>query len=93
VDFNALSLLFLIFLFFLLVSIMQSSAITVSDYLLLCPEDQKPHIEKFRKSILDNLPEWFQECINYGMIGYVVPHSLYPAGYHCDPKLPLPFLW
>lgn len=72
---------------------MQSSATTVSDYLLLCPEDQKPHIEKFRKSILDNLPKWFQECINYGMIGYVVPHSIYPAGYHCDPKLPLPFLW
>jgi uncharacterized protein YdhG (YjbR/CyaY superfamily) len=72
---------------------MQSSATTVSDYLLLCPEDQKPHIEKFRKTILDNLPEWFQECINYGMIGYVVPHSIYPAGYHCDPKLPLPFLW
>lgn len=65
---------------------------TVSDYLLHCPEIQKPHIEKLRTVILDNLPEWFVECMNYGMIGYVVPHSLYPAGYHCDPKLPLPFI-
>lgn len=72
---------------------MQSSATTVSDYLSLCPESQKPYIEKFRQAILTDLPEWFVECINYGMIGYVVPHSIYPAGYHCDPKLPLPFLW
>ena len=71
---------------------MQSSATTVSDYLLLCPENQKHHMGKLRKTILENLPEWFQECMNYGMIGYVVPHSIYPAGYHCDPKLPLPFL-
>ena len=72
---------------------MQSSATTVSDYLLLCPENQKPYIENIRKVILENLPEWFVECMSYGMIGYVVPHSIYPAGYHCDPKLPLPFLW
>jgi hypothetical protein len=71
---------------------MQSSATTVSDYLLHCPEDQKPYIELLRKAILDNLPEGFAECMNYGMVGYVVPHSLYPAGYHCDPKLPLPFI-
>ena len=47
---------------------------------------------KLRKTILDNLPEGFKEGIGYGMIGYSVPHSLYPAGYHCDPKLPLPFM-
>ncbi len=47
---------------------------------------------KLRKTILDNLPEGFKEGIGYGMIGYSVPHSLYPAGYHCDPKLHLPFM-
>jgi hypothetical protein len=45
-----------------------------------------------RQTILDNIPEGFSEEMSYGMIGYVVPHSLYPAGYHCDPKLPLPFI-
>jgi hypothetical protein len=45
-----------------------------------------------RDVILKQLPQGFEECINYGMIGYVVPHSIYPAGYHCDPKLPLPFM-
>jgi hypothetical protein len=45
-----------------------------------------------RQTILDHLPEGFTEEMSYGMIGYVVPHSLYPAGYHCDPKLPLPFI-
>lgn len=72
---------------------MQSSATTVSDYLLSCPRSQKPYIEKLRQAILTDLPEGFVECMNYGMIGYVIPHSIYPAGYHCDPKLPLPFLW
>jgi hypothetical protein len=47
---------------------------------------------KIRQSILDNMPKGFEECINYGMLGYVIPHSIYPAGYHCDPKLPLPFM-
>ena len=44
-----------------------------------------------RKVILANLPKGYEECMNYGMIGFVVPHSFYPAGYHCDPKQPLPF--
>ncbi len=47
---------------------------------------------KLREAILDNIPEGFEERMSYGMIGYVVPHSIYPAGYHCDPKLPLPFM-
>lgn len=72
---------------------MQSSATTVSEYIKSSPLDQNPSLEKLRETILNNLPEWFSECINYGMIGYVVPHSLYPTGYHCDPKLPLPFMW
>jgi hypothetical protein len=45
-----------------------------------------------RETVLGNLPEGFEEAMSYGMIGYVVPHRLYPAGYHCDPKLPLPFV-
>lgn len=56
------------------------------------PEERKEALNKLRKTILENIPEGFQECINYGMIGYVVPHSVYPAGYHCNPKLPLPFM-
>lgn len=70
---------------------MQSSATTVSDYVASLPEDRKEVIEKLRKTINDNLPEGFQERMNYGMIGYVVPHSIYPEWYHCNPKDPLPF--
>jgi hypothetical protein len=66
--------------------------VTVSDYLDNLPEERKDSFNTLRKVILSNLPEGFEECINYGMIGYVVPHSFYPAGYHCDPKLPLPFM-
>ena len=54
------------------------------------PADRRAAISAVRKVILANLPAGYVECISYGMIGYVVPHSLYPAGYHCDPKLPLP---
>jgi len=45
-----------------------------------------------RQCILENLPPGFEETMSYGMIGYVVPHSVYPGGYHCNPDLPLPFL-
>ena len=65
---------------------------TVSDYLDNLPEERKDSFISLRKVILSNLPEGFEECINYGMIGYVVPHSIYLAGYHCDTKLPLPFM-
>ncbi len=65
---------------------------TVSDYLANLPEDRRDSFDNIRKAILTNLPEGFEECINYGMIGYVVPHSIYPSGYHCDTKLPLPFM-
>jgi uncharacterized protein YdhG (YjbR/CyaY superfamily) len=71
---------------------MQSKATTTEQYLAELTEDRKPIITKLRQVILDNLPEGFEEAMNYGMLGYVVPHSLYPAGYHCDPKLPLPFI-
>ena len=71
---------------------MQSSAKTVKDYLIEIPEERQVPFEKLRQTILKNLPKGFSEEMSYGMIGYVVPHSIYPAGYHCDPKLPLPFL-
>ncbi|MFM9837575.1 MAG: DUF1801 domain-containing protein [Cyclobacteriaceae bacterium] len=71
---------------------MQSNAKTVAEYIDSLPPERKQIISAIRKVILKNLPKGFQEEMNYGMIGYVVPHKLYPDGYHCDPKLPLPFL-
>lgn len=71
---------------------MQSKAKTVDQYLTELPADRREAMNKLRKIILENLPKGFEERMNYGMIGYIVPHSLYPNGYHCDPKLPLPFI-
>lgn len=71
---------------------MQSKAETVEKYIDELSVDRKEVIQKLREIVLENLPEGFQECMNYGMIGYVVPHSIYPDGYHCDTSLPLPFM-
>lgn len=71
---------------------MQSKATTVAAYLAELPEDRQKAIAKLRTVIKKNLPKGFKEVIGYGMMGYSVPHSLYPAGYHCNPKDPLPFL-
>lgn len=71
---------------------MQIAANSPDEYLELIPDDRKPAMNKLRQTILGNLPKGFEETISYGMIGYVVPHSVYPSGYHCDPKLPLPFI-
>lgn len=71
---------------------MQSKATTVEEYLETLPEERKDAISKLRKTMLKNLPKGFKEGMGYGMLAYVVPHSLYPNGYHCDPKLPLPFI-
>ncbi len=71
---------------------MQYEAKTVDDYISQIPEERKAPISKLRQIILENLPTGFEEGINYKMIGYYVPHSKYPDGYHCDPKLPLPFM-
>lgn len=68
---------------------MQSKAQTVPEYLNEIPEERKNAFNKLRDAIVKNLPKGFEECMHYGMIGYVVPHSLYPDGYHCDPKLPI----
>lgn len=71
---------------------MQSKATTPEQYLSELPEDRKEALLKLRNAIKENLPQGFEEVISYGMLGYVVPHSIYPSGYHCDPKLPLPFI-
>ncbi len=66
---------------------------TPSEYIsnIEAPE-RRAAFERLRAVVLDNIPDGFEECISYGMIGYVVPHRLYAPGYHCDPKLPLPFV-
>ncbi len=71
---------------------MQSIAKTPTQYISELPEDRKEPIIKLRETILKNLPGGFEEVMSYGMIGYVVPHSLYPSGYHANPVLPLPFM-
>ena len=71
---------------------MQSKATSPKQYLEELPEERKAPVSKLRQQILDNLPKGVEEAMNYGMLGYVVPHSVYPDGYHCDPKSPLPFM-
>ena len=70
---------------------MPSQTITVASYLKALPDDRRAAMTKLRKVVKANLPKGFKEVINYGMPGYVVPHSLYPQGYHCDAAQPLPF--
>lgn len=70
---------------------MQSKAKTVAEYIASLPSDQREVLAAVRTVILANLDGGFQEAMQYGMVGYSVPHSRYPAGYHCDPKQPLPF--
>ncbi|MBC8054559.1 MAG: DUF1801 domain-containing protein [Sphingobacteriaceae bacterium] len=65
---------------------------TPEEYMSSLPEERKPVMTELRKAIIQNLPKGFEEAISYGMLSYVVPHSIYPSGYHCDPKQPLPFL-
>jgi len=71
---------------------MQSTAVTVDEYLANLPEDRRAVMSDLRKAIKKNIPKGFQEVMGYGMPGWVVPHSMYPDGYHCDPKQPLPFM-
>ena len=71
---------------------MQSQAKTPEEYIETSPEERQDALRKLRSMFKENLPDGFEEIISYGMLGYVVPHSLYPSGYHCDPKLPLPFV-
>jgi Domain of unknown function (DU1801) len=71
---------------------MQSKAKTVDEYLSTLPDDRAEIITALRKEIKRNLPKGFEETMQYGMISYVVPHKLYPAGYHANPKDALPFM-
>ena len=71
---------------------MQSKAKTPEDYVKALPTDRKAAISELRKVIKKNLPKGFAEVMQYGMLTYAVPHSLYPAGYHCKPEDPLPFM-
>ncbi|MCH7398241.1 DUF1801 domain-containing protein [Belliella sp. DSM 107340] len=71
---------------------MQYNVNSVKEYLSVVPEEKQKIVERLRAVILDNLPEGFEETIQYGMIGYVVPHQTYPSGYHCKPSDPLPFM-
>ncbi len=71
---------------------MQSSLKNVKDYIQSIPEERALAFQQLRKAILSNMPDGLEECLSYGMIGYVVPHRIYPKGYHCDTKLPLPFV-
>ena len=72
-------------------AIMKSSATTVEQYLASLPEDRRSAIAAVRDVILKNLDKDYEEGMQYGMIGYYVPHRIFPAGYHCNPKEPLTF--
>ena len=71
---------------------MTSDSITPDEYISQLPIERQEVILKLRNVILDNLPKGYEEQMSYGMLGYVVPHSLYPDGYHCKPETPLPFM-
>jgi uncharacterized protein YdhG (YjbR/CyaY superfamily) len=71
---------------------MQSKASSTGEYINSLPPERQDAMRTLRKEILKNLPTGFKEEMSYGMIGYVVPHTLYPKGYHCNPTLPLPFI-
>lgn len=71
---------------------MRIEANNPKDYISKLPEERKVAMTKLREVILENIPKGFEETMSYGMVGYVVPHSIYPDGYHCTPELPLPFI-
>ena len=71
---------------------MNYKASSPEDYISQIPEDRKDAVTRLRATINENLPKGFEERMSYGMIGYVVPHSIYPDGYHCDTSLPVPFM-
>ncbi|MBC8756820.1 DUF1801 domain-containing protein [Kordia sp. YSTF-M3] len=71
---------------------MKYEANSVDEYIAQLPEDRKEVIAKIRSILQENLPKGFSETIGYNMPSFVVSHDTYPNGYHCDPKLPLPFI-
>lgn len=70
---------------------MKIEASNPDEYISKIQTERIPYFKKLRETILANIPKGFEEQMNYGMIGYVVPKSTYPDGYHCTPELPLPF--
>jgi hypothetical protein len=70
---------------------MKHNATTIDAYMKGLPEDRRAALEALRKVINKNIDKKFEEGMQYGMPAWYVPHSIYPAGYHCDPKQPLPF--
>jgi len=71
---------------------MKYEANTPSDYIAQLPPERREVIQNLREIILEKLPEGFEEQLSYGMLGFVVPHSVYPSGYHVNTELPLPFI-
>ena len=71
---------------------MKNAAKTPDEYIASLLDDRKTAVSAIREAVNSNLPKGFKECIGYGMIAWVVPHELYPPGYHCDPKLPLGYM-
>ncbi|MES2523191.1 MAG: DUF1801 domain-containing protein [Gemmatimonadota bacterium] len=71
---------------------MQSKATTVAGYLDGLPDERRQAIESVRAMILDTIDPDVEECMSSGMLGYVVPHRVFPQGYHCDPSQPLPYI-
>ncbi|MFT6783233.1 MAG: hypothetical protein ACJA1A_003172 [Saprospiraceae bacterium] len=69
-----------------------SKYLDIEGYIADIPEDRVAPFMKLKETIKSNLPSGFEECLSYNMLGYVVPRSTYPDGYHCDTKLPLPFI-
>ncbi|MFD0993861.1 DUF1801 domain-containing protein [Tenacibaculum geojense] len=71
---------------------MKYEASSPEEYIAQVPEERKEALEQLRTVITNNLPDGFNEGIQYGMIAYYVPHDIYPEGYHCSPEQPLPFM-
>ena len=68
------------------------TASTVAQYLAALPADRRAALSAVRKVINDNLPDGYEEGMQFGMIGWYVPLSMYPAGYGENPKVPLPLV-
>jgi len=71
---------------------MQIEASNPEEYISKIPKERIPYFKKLRQTILDTIPTGFEEQMSYGMIGFVVPKTIYTAGYHCSTNLPLPFV-
>ena len=71
---------------------MKVKANSISEYLENIPAERKAVMQALISTINNNLPKGFKGQLNYGMPAWVVPHSIYPDGYHCNPELPLPFV-